>query len=288
MAHGPAMQTAWCPCVVVVTHDRHENLQVWAVIRQLGLSRVAHSFIGDAFVRGLSGGEKRRVSIAVELLTRPGVLLLDEPTTGLDSTNAARVVDIMAAAAAAGVTCVLSIHQPRPDIFRLMHRVLLLSGDGQVVFSGPTVAAGPHFAALGFIPPSPDHSIADLVLDVVIKVGRVGEGECGGVEQRCDWREGWGLCWRGGGVAVHAGPITAAVGDAGCDVDGDVASRTGGLLATGHQGGGAGWGGVLASCRQVGVGQACVCAEASIRMALLFASLPRVLHHPKLTHSLSH
>jgi ABC-type multidrug transport system ATPase subunit len=82
-------------------------------------------------VRGLSGGEKRRLSIGVELLTRPGVLMLDEPTTGLDSTNAARVVDIMADLAAAGVTVLMSIHQPRPDIFRLMDRVLLLSGDGQ-------------------------------------------------------------------------------------------------------------------------------------------------------------
>jgi ABC-type multidrug transport system ATPase subunit len=107
-------------------------MQVWALIRQLGLGKVAHSLIGDAFVRGLSGGEKRRVSIAVELLTRPGLLLLDEPTTGLDSTNAARVVDIMAALARAGVTVVMSIHQPRPDIFRLMDRVLLLSGNGEV------------------------------------------------------------------------------------------------------------------------------------------------------------
>ena len=80
------------------------------------------------------GGEKRRVSIGCELLTRPGLLLLDEPTTGLDSTNAARVVDILAALSGSrgGVTVLLSIHQPRPDIFRLMDRVLLLSGEGQV------------------------------------------------------------------------------------------------------------------------------------------------------------
>ena len=79
-----------------------------------------------------TGGEKRRVSIGCELLTRPGLLFLDEPTTGLDSTNAARVVDIMACLALSGVTVVMSIHQPRPDIFRLMDRVLLMSGQGQV------------------------------------------------------------------------------------------------------------------------------------------------------------
>jgi len=106
--------------------------QVWSVIRQLGLTRVAHSFIGDAFMRGLSGGEKRRVSIAVELLSAPGLLLLDEPTTGLDSTNAARVVDILARLAREGVTVLMSIHQPRPDIFRLMDRAMLLSANGEV------------------------------------------------------------------------------------------------------------------------------------------------------------
>lgn len=130
---------------VLPSHSSH----VWGVIKQLGLSKVAHSFIGDAWVRGLSGGEKRRVAIGVELLTRPGVLLLDEPTTGLDSTNAARVVDIMSGAAAGGVTCVMSIHQPRPDIFRLMHRLLLLSSMGEV----GAVHVHPHAAVRAVLEP---------------------------------------------------------------------------------------------------------------------------------------
>jgi ABC-type multidrug transport system ATPase subunit len=160
---------------------------------------VAHSLIGDAFVRGLSGGEKRRVSIAVELLTQPGVLLLDEPTTGLDSTNAARVVDIMAALATSGVTVIMSIHQPRPDIFHLMDRVLLLSGSGevragemyartqhaartptilkrvmlclQVVYSGLAEGCAEHLTGLGIALPG-SIAVPDWLLDTVIRSPR--------------------------------------------------------------------------------------------------------------------
>lgn len=72
------------------------------------------------------------MSVAVELLTRPRVLFLDEPTTGLDATNAKRLVVLLGEMAAEGVTVVLSIHQPRPDIFRLLDRITLLSEAGQV------------------------------------------------------------------------------------------------------------------------------------------------------------
>lgn len=57
-------------------------------------------------------------------------------SAGLDSSNAARVVDILAGLAAAGVTVIITIHQPRPDVFNLMQRVMILSGDGRLVYSG--------------------------------------------------------------------------------------------------------------------------------------------------------
>ena len=72
----------------------------------------------------------------------PGIMFLDEPTTGLDSTNAAKVVDILSGLGKNGVTVLLSIHQPRPDIFRLLDRVLELSGSGSVVYSGPSAGRG--------------------------------------------------------------------------------------------------------------------------------------------------
>jgi len=139
----------------------------------LGIEKLADSFIGDQFQRGLSGGEKRRVSIATELLMSPGIMFLDEPTTGLDSTNAAKVVDILSGLGAMGTTVLLSIHQPRPDIFRLLDRVLVLSGDGSVVYSGPSALASAHFNSMSFVSlPSADLHIADYMLDVVLKSPR--------------------------------------------------------------------------------------------------------------------
>ena len=150
--------------------DARIRSAVSAVARSLGLDGVAHAFVGDEWTRGLSGGEKRRVSIATELLTSPPIMFLDEPTTGLDSTNAAKVVDILAALGETGVTVVLSIHQPRPDVFRLLDRVLVMSSTGRAVYCGASARAEAHFASLGYAPTRPEGvNVADYVLDVVLR-----------------------------------------------------------------------------------------------------------------------
>ena len=153
----------------VRAHER--RARVSAIIRELGLGKVQDSLIGDDFIRGLSGGEKRRVSIASELITQPAILMLDEPTTGLDSTNAAKVVDILSGLVSAGVTVLISIHQPRSDVFQMLRRVLILSGEGTMVYSGPTRLATEHFSGTGLNTASrPSHlHIADFVLDAVIR-----------------------------------------------------------------------------------------------------------------------
>lgn len=88
---------------------------------------------------------------------------------GLDSTSAKRVVDILAALSCSGVTIALSIHQPRLDIFQMLTHLLLLSGTGRMVFSGPARLAAAHFTALGH-PPPPAVNTADFILDVVIRL----------------------------------------------------------------------------------------------------------------------
>jgi len=140
------------------------------IVQQLGLMKVVRSFIGDEYTRGISGGEKKRVSVASELLHRPRILFLDEPTTGLDSTNAATMVEVLASLGEQGMIIVLSIQQPRSDIFRLMDRVLVLSCYGEMVYSGQTRTLETFLRSLSYIPEIPsDLTLADFVLDLVIK-----------------------------------------------------------------------------------------------------------------------
>ncbi|WVZ53916.1 hypothetical protein U9M48_004802 [Paspalum notatum var. saurae] len=122
-----------------------------AVIAELGLGGCADTVVGNAFVRGVSGGERKRVSIGHELLVNPSLLILDEPTSGLDSTAAARLVATLAALARRGRTVVMSVHQPSSRVFRMFDSVLLLA-DGSCLYFGPGRDAMDYFAAAGFAP----------------------------------------------------------------------------------------------------------------------------------------
>jgi ABC-type multidrug transport system ATPase subunit len=147
------------------------KMAVARLLHKFGLERCAKSLIGDASLRGISGGEQRRLSIAAELLTRPPILLIDEATTGLDATSAKRVVTILQHLSHTGITVIMSVHQPRADIFAAMTHLLLMSSHaefgGRVVFSGHAAAAEPYFANQGRECPM-GVNIADYMLDVVV------------------------------------------------------------------------------------------------------------------------
>ncbi|XP_025105777.1 LOW QUALITY PROTEIN: ATP-binding cassette sub-family G member 5-like [Pomacea canaliculata] len=158
------MYTAYLKLPGDTTREQIQE-KVEAVIAQMGLRVVADSRIGGAVVRGISGGEKRRVTIAIQLLQDPDILLLDEPTTGLDSFTARHLVASLQQLARQGKLVVVSIHQPRSDIARLIDHIVLLS-QGQVVFNGPSTQLVPYFTELGYPCPRYTNPL-DTYMDVM-------------------------------------------------------------------------------------------------------------------------
>lgn len=138
------------------------------VITQLGLKSCENSFIGGFLKKGISGGEKKRVSIGVELLTDPAVLFLDEPTTGLDSFNAESLIELMSQLSQTGVTIIATIHQPNSFIFSLFEQVLLFGGN-EIVYHGPAISSIDYFQGLGFEYPEFSNP-AEFLLELVTEI----------------------------------------------------------------------------------------------------------------------
>uniref|UniRef100_A0A3B4YVI7 ATP-binding cassette sub-family G member 8 n=1 Tax=Stegastes partitus TaxID=144197 RepID=A0A3B4YVI7_9TELE len=145
------------------------------VIAELRLRQCAHTRVGNDYVRGVSGGERRRVSIAVQLLWNPGILILDEPTSGLDSFTAHNLVITLSRLARGNRLVLLSVHQPRSDIFQLFDLVVLLSS-GSAVYCGAARDMVPYFTALGY--PCPRYcNPSDFYVDLI------------SIDRRCPERE---------------------------------------------------------------------------------------------------
>jgi ABC-type multidrug transport system ATPase subunit len=113
------------------------------VITQMGLTKARATKIGGAMVRGVSGGEAKRISIAIGLLNNPRIMFFDEPTSGLDSAISLDVMGTIKELAVEGRTVLVTIHQPSGRLFELFDQIVLLSRDqetksGNVVYMGET------------------------------------------------------------------------------------------------------------------------------------------------------
>lgn len=130
-------------------------------MKDLGLEHVAHVRIGSELSWGISGGEKHRVSIGVDLVHDPAVLLIYEPTSGLDSASALHVVLLLKSMAIKqGKIIVLTIHQPGSQILELFYQILLLS-KGTVLHQGPLHLLEQQLRFVG-------HSIAIEVTEALV------------------------------------------------------------------------------------------------------------------------
>ncbi|KAK5848127.1 hypothetical protein PBY51_005769 [Eleginops maclovinus] len=145
--------------------QKEKEQKVETLIQELGLGRVADSKVGTQLIRGISGGERKRTNIGMELIIDPPVLFLDEPTTGLDASTANSVLLLLKRMANSGRTIILSIHQPRYSIYRLFDSLTLLV-HGKQVYHGPAQTALDYFSEIGYTC-EPHNNPADFFLDII-------------------------------------------------------------------------------------------------------------------------
>uniref|UniRef100_A0A0D9Y2L2 ABC transporter domain-containing protein n=1 Tax=Oryza glumipatula TaxID=40148 RepID=A0A0D9Y2L2_9ORYZ len=140
-----------------LTPERKESY-VNDLLFRLGLVNCADSIVGDAKVRGISGGEKKRLSLACELIASPSIIFADEPTTGLDAFQAEKVMETLRQLAEDGHTVICSIHQPRGSVYGKFDDIVLLS-EGEVIYMGPAKEEPYH---------CPDHvNPAEFLADLI-------------------------------------------------------------------------------------------------------------------------
>jgi ABC-type multidrug transport system ATPase subunit/ABC-type multidrug transport system permease subunit len=163
-----------------------KRARVDALIDQLGLARAADTIIGDEGHRGVSGGERRRVSIGTDIIHDPILLFLDEPTSGLDSASAFMVVQVLRRIAQSGSVVIMTIHQPSARILGILDRLLLLSR-GRTVYAGTPAGLKPFFAEFG--EPIPDNeNPAEFALDTIREYERQRDGAAALADFNAKWQ----------------------------------------------------------------------------------------------------
>ncbi|ODV77493.1 ABC transporter family protein [Suhomyces tanzawaensis NRRL Y-17324] len=137
------------------------------LIRKIGLMDCADTVIGSEYVKGVSGGEQRRVSIAIQLLSKPKILFLDEPTSGLDSSTALSILNLLKKLSKTNnTTIVLTIHQPNEDMTKIFENVLLLGKGGRVVYNGTNREMKNYFHEINYDIPD-GVNITNYILDLI-------------------------------------------------------------------------------------------------------------------------
>ncbi|CAN1775565.1 ABC transporter G family member 2 [Linum perenne] len=162
-----------------------KKARVQALIDQLGLRSAANTVIGDEGHRGVSGGERRRVSIGTDIIHDPILLFLDEPTSGLDSTSAFMVAKVLQRIAESGSIVMMTIHQPSYRILGLLDRLIFLS-HGQTVYSGSPTSLPEFFAEFGHPIPENENR-TEFALDLIREL----EGIPGGTKSLVEYNKSW-------------------------------------------------------------------------------------------------
>ncbi|RDX94785.1 putative white-brown complex-like protein 30, partial [Mucuna pruriens] len=151
-------------------------LIVERVIESVGLQAVRDSLVGTVEKRGISGGQRKRVNVGMEMVMEPSLLILDEPTTGLDSASSTLLLKALRREALEGVNICMVLHQPSYTLFRMFDDIVFLAKGGLTAYHGPVKKVEEYFAGIGITVPDrvnpPDHFI-DILEGIVKPSGGV-------------------------------------------------------------------------------------------------------------------
>ena len=168
------------------TTDKQRRRRIDALMMELNLMKVASTTIGvpELGMKTLSGGERKRLSVATELISNPPLLLLDEPTSGLDSFMSENVVSSLRLMAQSGKTVAFTIHQPSSELFNYFDRLLLLS-EGRICFHGDAKDAAVFFSEAPINKPCPiSYNPADFYIEILSKPMKLLENNNADDEER--------------------------------------------------------------------------------------------------------
>ena len=119
--------------------------RVMKTLKDLGLDAAKDLKVGSAINKYISGGQRKRLNIALELIREPAVLFLDEPTSGLSSADTEKVINLLKEQTLKGKLIIVNIHQPSSDVYKLFDRLWLLDKGGYPVFDGNPIDAITYF-----------------------------------------------------------------------------------------------------------------------------------------------
>ncbi len=115
------------------------------LLKELGLYEIKDQVVGSPLNRMISGGQRKRLNIALELIRQPPILFLDEPTSGLSSADSENIMDLLKELSLKGKLVFVVIHQPSSDIYKMFDRILLLDQGGYLIYNGPPIEAISYF-----------------------------------------------------------------------------------------------------------------------------------------------
>jgi ABC-type multidrug transport system ATPase subunit len=150
------------------TPEANLRTLVEKMLKELGLMHCADTYVGGELIKGISGGERKRTSVGVELVVKPAMVFLDEPTSGLDSFSAVQLCQVLKKVANAGASVLFTIHQPSSEIFNSFDRLILMNM-GRVMFQGAVEDVPSYFEERGH--PCPlNYNPADWIMNVAQSV----------------------------------------------------------------------------------------------------------------------